>query len=256
MKLAAPWLATQPYRTSLIAELRAAYRAGILSDEQLTDGVDDAQRNTDMKSLVLTTAKYAALVDETKALEAEYTALYLVGVMDEQDLVSHLQNIGLQPWAVHMIAGKAEAKANATLHRNTIKAAAALARATALEERKTAMKAFAAGALTSTALVASLVATGLTTTQAGWWVAFAELQKVGNQRWQFGLQLTPAQASILRAKVAALVTQREKMLINDQQLAQQLGTLGLDSTWVNAILAHAAAAAATAKAAELVPVQT
>jgi len=239
-----------------MSELRNAYKAGLLSDQQLTDAVDSAQHNTDRGSLILTAAKYQALIDETKALEAEYTTLYLAGLYTEDELVAQLEQIGLQPWAVHMVAGKAEARANATLHKQTIKQAAAIAKATVAEERKAAIKGFATGTLNAAALAAALVATGLTTTQAGWWVALAELQAIGNQRWTLGLQLTPAQAQQLRAKVVALVTQREHLLITDDQLTARLKALGLSDTWVNALLAHAAAAAAAAKAATLVPVQT
>src|SRR4029077_9655187 len=108
MLSAAPYLATQPQRHALNSTLEKAYIAGLMSDADLTGNLDSAQQNTDGNNLSLQRVKWEVLIAETKALEAEYTTLYLGQVIDDATFRGFLGGIGLQPWMISIAAGKAE----------------------------------------------------------------------------------------------------------------------------------------------------
>ena len=256
MLQAAPYLATASERSSLRAELQAAYVAGLYSDAQLTQAVQAAEQNTDLAGLVLQTAQLKKLIAETKALEAEYVTLYLAGLLDDATLRSDLAGIGLQPDMVNMVAGKAEARANATLQKQTLAAARALARTTAAEERKAAMKNFAGGNINAAELLAALVATGLTAIQAAAWVDLAQLSFAGSLRWVYGLQLTQPAAKLLTERVAALSDQLKRQLIKPAEFEAALAALKIPDKYINALEAAANALAAAGKLASLTPVST
>ena len=256
MLLAAPYLATQTQRSQLISALESAYSAGLLADSDYTARVDSAWQNSDRDSLALAAAQLKKLVKLAADLEAEYTTLFKAGLIDDPTFRSYLSGIGLQPDYVNAVAGKAEAAANATLQRKEIATAAALSRATSAEERKAAQKGYATGTLGLPALATALIATGLTPTQAAAWTAVAALSAQGNQRWLYGLQLPPAAAAQLRARVAALTDQRKRLQITDQVYAAQLKTLGLSDTWINALQAAADAMITPKTAAFAIPIQT
>lgn len=252
----ANYLATQSYRTKLEANLEAAHAAGLISDQELTDGIDSAEQNYNRDSLILTASNYKKLVAIAKDLEAEYTTLYLARLIDDATFRSYLAGIGIQPDMVNALAGKAEARANATLHRKEIAAAAALQRATATVERQAALKNFEQGNLTLPLYIAALIATGLTPTQAAAWGDLAQLKKQGNVRWLYGLQLAPAAAIELRQRVAALTDQRKRQFITQAQYTQALAQLGINNTWINALDAAAEAMLTPKLDAFAVPVQT
>jgi hypothetical protein len=256
MLTAAPYLATQPQRHALWATLEKAYVAGLLDDAGLTDNIDSAQNNTDRNNLILQKVKWDVLIAETKALEAEYTTLYLSQVIDDATFRGFLGGIGLQPWMISIAAGKAEARLNATLHKKDLAAAAALQRATAAEERKAAMANFKSGNTNQAGLALALVATGLTATQAAAWVDLATLQKAGGLRWQYGLQLSAAEATLLRERVAALTDQRKRQQITDAQYVSALGSLNIPPDYINALQAAADALITPRKSAFAIPVQT
>ena len=256
MLLAAPYLATQTQRSSLLAELNSAYVAGLLSDSDLTSQVDSAWQNSDRDSLALARAQLAKRVAIAKDLEAEYTTLYLAGLLDDGTYRGNLSGIGLQDDMVAAIAAKAEARANATLQKKTIAAAAALARTTAAEERKTAMKAYATGTVDAAGLLAALLLTGLTTTQAAAWVSLAALQKAGTPRWTYGLQLQPGAATLLRSRVAALLDQRKRLLTTAPEFLAALQALGIPPDWINSLIATADAMITPKTSAFLSPVST
>src|SRR5207245_2032437 len=119
----------------------------------------------------------------------------------------------------------------------TIAAAVALQRATASEERKAAMRNFTAGNIDAAALGIALVATGLTPTQAIAWSDLAVLQKAGGLHWIYGLQLTPAEATLLRERVAALTDQRKRLQISDAQYVSGLQALNIPPRYINALQA-------------------
>ena len=252
----AAYLATETYRTKLEANLEAAHAAGLLTDQELLTGIDSAEQNYDRDSLILTASNYKKLVTIAKDLEAEYTTLYLGQLIDDVTFRSYLAGIGLQPDMVNAVASKAEARANATLHRKEIAAAAALQRATATVERQAALKNFEQGTLPLPLYVAALIETGLTPTQAAAWGDLAALKKQGNIRWLYGLQLTPDAATVLKQRVSALTDQRKRQLISQQQYVQALGQLGISDTWINALDATAEAMLTPKLSAFPVPVQT
>lgn len=253
---AAPYLSTDKYRTKAEAAVEAAHAAGLISDSDLTGLIDSLEQNYDRDSLILTGAHYKKLVTIAKDFEAEYSTMFIGGLIDDPTFRSYLDGIGLQADMVNAVAGKAEARANATLHRKELAAAAALARATAAEERKAAMKNFTTGNIDAAALAIALVATGLTATQAAAWVDLAVLQKSGNLRWKYGLQLSPSQATLLGQRVTALTDQRKRQLISDAQYVAGLQALGIPPNVINALQATADAMLSPKTSAYVVPVQT
>ena len=164
--------------------------------------------------------------------------------------------IGLQPWKVNTVAAKAEARANATLHKTTIREAAALAKATAAKERTAALESFKTGTIDSAALAVALTATGLTPAQVAAWVTQAVLQRGGSLRWIYGLQISAPQATLLRSRVSALTDQRKRLQITDPQYVQALQDLGLGPRYVNALQAAADAMISPKASAIVIPVKT
>ena len=256
MLRAAPYLATNTERNALRSSLEKAYIAGLMDDPTLADNIDSIEQNVDRGNLVLQRVKWEVLTQESKDLETEYTTMFVGGLIDDPTFRSFLGGIGLQPWKVNTVAGKAEARANATLQRKTLAAAAQVQRATATVERQAALKNFEQGTLPLPLYVAALIETGLTPTQAAAWGDLAALKKEGNIRWLYGLQLTPDAATVLKQRVSALTDQRKRQLISQQQYVQALGQLGISDTWINALDATAEAMLTPKLSAFPVPVQT
>lgn len=256
MLLAAPYLATEPYRSQLRSAIEAAAAQGLLSDVDVTTQIDSAEHNTDRDSLIISRIHLQEQTALTKALETEYTTAYVAGMTTQPAYESNIRGLPIQPWKQDAIIGVAEARRNATVFKQETAAERALERATAAKERAAAMKGFSSGNLDPVALVASLVATGLTTTQAAAWTTLAQFSKDGNLRWIYGLQMAPAQATLLKQRVTAITDQRKKSLITDAQYVAQLQALKLPDHWINALRA-AADATLTPKAAQsVIPVQT
>ena len=256
MLTAAPFLATASQRSSLIAAYESAYVAGLYADADLLTAIADAQQNTDLGNLVLQRAKVQQLVAETKALEAEYSALYKGGLMDDATYRANLAAIGLQPAAVNMIAGKAEAAAQVTLQKQTTSAEKALERTTDAKARQTAMANFKSGNINAAGLAAALVATGLTVAQTAAWVDLAQLSFAGALRFVYGQQLTQPAATLLRQRVSAIEDQLKRQLITNATATSQLTALGIGPRYINAIIASSNALAAAGALATLTPVST
>ena len=278
MLLAAPYLATQPQRAQFLSALENAYVSGLLEDTDYTARVDSAWSSSDRDSLSLNTVKLKLQTVEAKALEAEYSGQFKAGLIDLPTFTSQLESIGLTTAMVNFVVAKAEAQMSITLQRQMATSERALVRATAAEERKAAMKAYAAGtfgptaaaaaapgataaviagaAASAVALGAALLATGLTPTQVAAWTSLAALQSEGSLRWLYGLQLSPAQASQLRTRLSALTSQRKRQLIDSPTYVAQLKALGLSSEWVNALQASADAMLTPKSSAFAIPVST
>jgi hypothetical protein len=256
MLRAAPYLATAPQRSSLIAAIEAAAVAGLLSDADLASQVDAAEGNDDRDSLILSRVHLQQLVQESKDLETEYTTLFVAGVIDDATFRGNLGAIGLQPWKVNTVAAKAEARANATLHRKEIAAAAAAAKALQKEIDQVATKNFLEGNIDAAALSAALIASGATATQAAAMVDLAKLRKAGALRWAYGLELSPTEATLLRSRVTALTDQRKRLQITEAQYVSQLQALGIGDRYVNALDAAAEAMISPKTSAFAIPVKT
>lgn len=255
---AAPYIATETERKALQATLEAAYVAGLLTDADLQTQVDSIEHNTNRDSLILTAAKWKKLIQITKDLEIEYSTLYKGGLIDDGAFRNFLSGIGLQPDVMNAVAAKAEASANATLLRKELVAAARLENETKTEARRAAMRNYRSGQIPLAALTAALLATGLTPIQAAAWSDLAQAQQLGATRWQYGLEVSATDAALLKERVTALVSQREKQLITESALTAALKNLKIPDTVANAIRAHAEALAKSSKTSPplLVPVQT
>ena len=256
LKLAAPYIATKPERDALRSTYESTYAAGLLADADLVAAVNDIEQNTDRADLILRKAKLTKLVTITKDLEAEYVSLFSGGIIDDVTFRGNLAAIGLQPDMVDAIAGKAEAKANAALLKQNMRAAAALERTTEAEARKAAMKGFATGQLNAAGLTAALLATGLTALQTGAWVSLAELGQLGNLKHQFGKLVSPTEATLLRERVTALTDQRKREQIDDATFTSQLTQLGIGPREINALRAAADAMISPKLSAFAIPVRT
>jgi hypothetical protein len=245
--LAAPYLASDGERKQLRAELEAAYGQGLLSPVELADQLDSAEQNTDRNSLVLAKVSLQSQVTLTKALETEFTTGYVAGATTQLVYEQQVRGLPIQAWKADAIIGVAEARRNATLFRQDAAAARALERATAAVERRTAMKSYASGFSNAAELTAALLLTGLTATEAVAWSALAALEKEGNVRWAYGMQLTPEAATILKQRVAAVTDQRKHALMTDAQYEEALKLLKLPDNWINALRAAANATLTPAK---------
>jgi hypothetical protein len=256
MIVAAGYLSTQPQRHQLQAAYEAQYRIGLLDKAELTSLLDAADHNTDRNDLILRRVNSEILVDEAKLLIVEYASLFKGGVWNDATYRAQLAGLGMQQWKIDLEAGKAEAAANVATFKKNLAASAALERATVAEERKAAMAGFRSGALNSAALAAALVLTGLTPTQSAAWVSLAGLQQSGDLRWIYGLLKSPAEAGLLRARVAALADQRKRIQIDDPAFVGALQAMGIPDRYINALRAATDALITPKTAAVTIPVQT
>lgn len=254
--LAAPYLATASQRSKLEGAIEAAYEAGLMSDADFTSNIDSAEHNTDRNNLLLTAMHWKLLVAETKMLEKEYTDLFIGGVSDDATFRADLATIGLQPGYIDIVAGVAEARANVTMQKKNLRDAAALARSTAAEERKAALQSFKSGSTTEAALAAALLLTGLTPTQVAAQTTLASLQQTGSLRWIYGVLKSPAEAALLRERVAALTDQRKRLQIDDLTYLNSLQALGIPPRVVNALNAAANSLITPKASAVVTPVST
>lgn len=255
-KLFAPYMASERERQQLRSALENAYIGGLLADADYTAQLDSAEHNLTRDDLALRAAKWKKLTSITKDLENEYSTLFVGGLLDDATFRGNLAAVGLQADMVDAVAAKAEARAEAALNRQAIRAAAALARATANEERRLAVKSITTGTVPTAVGAAALVATGLTPVQAAAWTGLAELAKVGTVRYVYGLALAPADAALLRQRVAALVTQHEGGLITPDQLNAGLVALKIPQVWINAIRAGAVRKVTPPTGATAIAIQT
>ena len=256
MLQAAPYLATASERSSLRSTLETAYTAGLLSDQDLLTQVADAEKNTDLGGLVLARGRLQKLIAETKALETEYTAMFIGGIIDDATYRNFLTALGLQPDIVNTIAGRAEARANVTAFKKEIADAARAAKALQKSIDTVALKNYADGNIDAAALSAALIASGVIPTQAAALTDLAVLRKSGSLRWIFGLQLSPTAATLLRDRVGALTDQRKRLQITDALYVSQLQALGIPPKYVNALQAAADAMITPKTSAVTIPVQT
>ena len=102
----------------------------------------------------------------------------------------------------------------------------------------------------------ALVATGLTPIQATAWSEIAQLQKAGSPVWTYGLRVQPEAARLLRQRVAALLDQRKRQLLEDQQFHDALTSLGIPTNWINELRATANAMITPKASAVLTAVST
>lgn len=252
----ADYLATASYRSKLEGAIETAYKTGWLSETELTERIDSAEHNYDRDSLIREYGRLEKLMANGKDIIDEYMELYLAGLINDETYRGYLSGLGLQADTVDAIAGKAEARANATLRRKELAAAARLEKATTAIERRTAIQNYLEGNINLEALTATLIATGLTPIQAAAWADLQELRKGGSLRWLYGMQLPAAQANVLRARISALTDQRKRLLITQKDYTDALTQLGLNETWVNALDAKAEAMLTPKTSAFPVTVQT
>jgi hypothetical protein len=254
--LAAPFIATQKERDALRGTIEKAYAGGLFADIDFTGRIDALEHETDRTRLILDRARLERTLAVLKEVENAYETEFLAGITDAPTYQSKLQGIGLQLDYVAGIMAKAEAHANARMVRQAEASERALQKATTAAERRAAATQYAAGTIDEARLAGTLVATGLTPVQAAAWVIQAQGQRAGKLRRQFGLLLSPPEATLLRQKVADLTHQRELQMLTDAQFVQKLTALKIPPTWVNVLRAGANAALKPKTAAILTPVTT
>jgi hypothetical protein len=254
--MAAPYLATEPERKQLRAELEKAFVDGFISDADLTQQLDDAEHNTSRTFLILDRVRLQKRLSLARDLEAEYSTLYLGNQINLTTYHANLAGLGLQDDRVRALSAKYEARSAVTLARQEAAAARALAKETAAEERKAAMRNYIQGNINAAGLAAALVLTGLTTTQTAAWVDMAALEAAGKPRHSFGLRLAPDQANLLSTRVRALNDQRKRQLITDLEFRNSLRALHIPDNYINGLRAAADATITPAKSALLLPVET
>lgn len=254
--LAAPYIETAKEREALRGTLEKGYAQGFFADADFTTRIEQIEQITDKSTLIMDKVRLERAFAGAKDLENAYETEFLAGITDVPQYQSKLAGLGLQPDYVAYLMAKAEAHANARLMRQAAAAERALAKATAAEERRAAMTQYQAGTIDEPRLAGLLIGTGLTPLQAAAWIAQAQGQRAGKLRFQFGLRLSPAEATLLRQKVADLTRQRELQMLTDGQYVAGLTALKIPQTWLNALRAGANAALKPKTAAILTPVAT
>lgn len=254
--LAAPFLATVSQRNQLQSAVEKQFVEGFTDLPTLTNELESLQQNSDYLNLIQTRCQIEQTMAIAKELANSYTILALTGTVDLQLYATQLEGVGYQPIAVNAMVAVVESKLTATNLRQAAAAERALERATVSIERRAALKNYANGTTDAAGLTASLLLTGLTSTQAAAWVDLAVLRKQGSPRLTYGLLKSPADAQLLRQRVTSLGDQRKKQLITDLAYIQALQALGLPQTWINALRAAADAESTPSSANKLIPITT
>ena len=252
----AAYLVADPYRKQVVASLEAEYANGLIDDTDFTNATVATRHTNDIDALTLQRAQLQRHIKLSGELEAAYLALGLSGLIDEPTYASLLAGLPMTQDAINARLAILDARLKATTQKQLLAQERALERQTLAVERRTAMRNYASGIIDEAALAVALIATGLTAIQVAAWVDLAVLQKKGTIRFVYGLEKTPADAQLLRERVASLLDQRKKMLIDDVGFVAQLQALGIPADVQNALLAGAAALTTPASARELVTVRT
>ncbi len=256
MLLAAPWLATKPERDQLKATLEKSYVAGLIGDADLHQQLDELDQNVDRDALVMARVQLEKRIAFAKELENAYTIQFRANVIDGAQLQSFLSGLGLQQDFINNRIAYEQAKDISEIARRAAAEARALERTTLAEERRAAVRNFKQGNIDQVALAAALTLTGLSPAQLVAWVDLAVLEKAGSLRWIFGQQLSPAQASLLRARVTALTDQRKRQELTDPAFVAALTALNIPPHFINSIRAAADALVSPKTAAVTIPVET
>ena len=251
---AAPWLATNSQRGKLKATLEKFYIEGFLSDADLDQELAQLNHNTDGDAMSLRASQIEKQIVFAKRLEVAYSKQFISGFIVDTQYRALLEGIGLQPDWINNKVAVDQASDQAIEYRKQLAAELAAERATVAEERRAATKNYLAGNTNTAGLAGSLLLTGLNANQAAAWVDLATATRAGNLRWVYGLQLSPGDATLLRARVQALTDQRKRQLIADVAYEGALKALGIPAHWVNSLRATADAMLTPAKDAIHLPV--
>ena len=257
MLKAAPYLATQPYRSELRNSLHAAFVAGLIGESELTSQADAAEHDVDRDSLILKRARLDKRSSAAKQLEQAYQIQFTGHLIDAPTLQSLLDGLGLEADAVNNIMAVAEARLNASIERQIEADARQLERQTKSDLRKAALRQYKNGDIDAAALAIQLEATGLSTIQTVAWIDLAGLEQAGAARYLYGQLLDPTDYRLLTERVSAIETQYKKGLIPLISARQQLVDLKIDPHELAALLAKwAASVGAENKHGELLDVIT
>jgi len=250
------YLAAEPFRKQTQAAYETMYEEGLLTDGQLTNNIDSTRHTNDIDQLMLLRAQVLKVVKFTREYVTAYTDLIIGGLIDLQTFQSDLQLLGYQQDAINARSSVVEARMAASAHKYVLAAERRLQAQTIAAARRAALENYKSGTIDLAAYTAALIATNMTAAQAAAFADLAYLQKQGNTRFLYGLQIKPDAAQLLRERVAALTDQRKKSLIDDVQFLAALTQLGIPSDVQNALLAAAAAQTTPKTAVTWVPVQT
>jgi hypothetical protein len=254
--LAAAYLGSDPQRAKVRSALEAAYKAGVISDNDFVSRLESVEHNTDRTNLLLEAVQLEKQVVLAKEYESEYSREFLAGLLDAPGYQSALEGIGMQRPDVAARMFRDETHLNVTTAIQAARQARAQLRAEAAAERKAAIEAYRTGTSNEATLAASLLATGLSPVQVAAMTSYQLLQSAGVLRWIYGQRLPPAQATLLRQRVADLTRQREISLLTDAQYVSALTALGIPQNYINALRAGANAHISPKTAAVLTPVAT
>lgn len=256
MIAAGKYLAADPFRKQTQAAYETMYEEGLLSDVQLSTNIDSTRHTNDIDQLMVLRAQVLKVVKFTKEYVTSYVDLAIAGLIDIPTFQADMASLGYQPDAINARSAVIEARMAATNRRVELAAERRLEAQTTAALRRTALENFRSGAIDAAGYTAALLATGMTAVQAAAFADLAALQKQGNTRFLYGLQVQPEAAQLLRERVAALTDQRKKLLIDDAQFLAQLANLGIPGEVQNALLAAAAAQTTPKSQMTLVNVQT
>jgi len=236
---AAAFLGTEPQRHKFESALERIYAAGLISDSNFVEGMKSADHNTDRYDLILRAVQLEKQIALAKEYEAAYSQEFVNGMLDAPSYQSTLEGLGLQPPDVAARMFRDESHLLVTQTLGAERAARAQARATAAQERRTALEGYRAGILDPAGLSEALTLTGSSAAQVAAEVSYQILARSGVLRWIFGRQLPPQEATLLREQVADLTRQREIELLTDAQYVAQLTSLSITPRYIQALRAGA-----------------
>jgi len=239
--------------SALITEAEAAYRHGVVSEDELQQIVADAGWSDRAWQIIKSKVLLQRRMTFASEIEKQVTTFVAAGLETPDDGFRALEAAGVQDWYAQLVVTLAADKA--AVHQARIDASNARREELARERNltKAAVAQFQRGFIDETGLTTALAAIGLDPTLVASVVAVQNATRTGRLRLIFGQLLPPEDAKVLSDRVAAIEGQFKKQLITFDQARTQLQGLGVNGPELDALLSRwAAALTAASKYAYLV----
>jgi hypothetical protein len=229
-------------RQQYIAEAEAAYKAGVMGDQELAQILGDIGWSAAAIQLVKSKVLLQRRVTLASEVEKQIIPLVANGNITPDEGFQQLEAAGVQDWYANLIITLAQTKAE--IHAAKLEAAAELKLELSRQRNltKAAVAEFQRGMIDEAGLTTALSIIGLDPTLVASVVAVQDATRTGRLRLIFGQLLSPEDAKVLSDRVAAIEGQFKKQLITFDQATAQLAALNVDDFQRDALLARWAAA--------------
>src|SRR6267154_2038882 len=228
--------------SALITEAEAAYRHGVVSEDELQQIVADAGWSDRAWQIIKSKVLLQRRMTLASEIEKQVTTFVAAGLETPDDGFRALEAAGVQDWYAQLVLTLAADKA--AVHQSRIDASNARREELARERNltKAAVAEFQRGFIDDAGLTTALAAIGLDPTLVASVVAVQNATRTGRLRLIFGQLLPPEDAKVLSDRVAAIEGQFKKQLITFDQARTQLQGLGVNAPELDALLSRWAAA--------------